>query len=527
MQPFSHHMLMRHTRTELAPAMLMASVLLGISLCGAVSAVSSSGILRSGRESLAAVDFLDTLRQAGPGQTVSLRDVTVKGPVHVTSAGLDTIRATIRLRNVTFEDPLTCDRLVFTAPVRITKSTFKRGLSMLDARFEQKVSFTKSSFGGHATFKRTHFSQAASFVDIVGNGMMSFSGAVFGETTDFTRARFLQPAYFDQAVFSSTSSFQDATFGLESSFKEAHWSAEVDFAGTRFGAESLFRYARFSGSANFDRSRFRGEVFFDKARFEKPVSFREITFVRMASFTRARFLDDVDFAHCRFKKEADFSDVDFRAPVHLNAYFGRDLILRHATGPLADLRPTPKDASTERADSTFADTARVYLHNADFGRMLFDWSQLSGRLTTADSSDTGSLQATYGVVRRHLENLGLAEDARSAHREWMDWRRQALSLWSTERLWLEVFSATTRYGTDPGRLLWWALAVILLFAFIFKRWSQDGFLSCLYLSLCTFTRLTLPPQPVGRTRLWIAVEAVIGWLFAAGFIAICVSLLSS
>ncbi len=452
----------------------------------------------------------------------------------MTSAGLDTIRVSLRLRNVTFEDPLTLDRLVFTSPVRVTKSTFKQGLSMLDARFEQEVSFTKSSFSGHATFKRTHFSQAARFVDIVGNGMMSFSGAVFdGEITDFTRAQFLQPAYFDQAAFSSATSFRDATFGLESSFKETHWSAEVDFAGARFGAESLFRYARFSGSATFDRSRFRREVFFDKARFERPVSFREITFVRTASFTRAIFGDDADFAHCSFKREADFSDVDFHAPVHLNAYFGGDLILRHATGPVADLRPTPKDATSESADSTFSDTALVYLHNADFGRMLFDWSQLSGRLAIADSVGTGSLEATYGAVRRHLENLGLAEDALSSDREWMERRRQSLPPWSAERIWLEVFSATTRYGTDAGRLLWCALGVILLFAFILRRWSPsdlaplDGFLSFLYLSLCAFTRLSLPRQPVGRARFWIGVEAVIGWLFMAGFIAICVRLLSS
>lgn len=528
---FLHKMLIpRHTRTELARVPLIASALLGISLCSAVSAASPSGGLRSGRENVAAVDFLETLRRAGPGQTVSLKDATVKGPLHLTSAGLDSIGAAIRLRNVTFEDPVTFDRLVFTGPVRITKSTFERGISMLDGRFEQKVSFTKSSFGGHATFKRTHFSQAARFVDIVSNGMMSFSGAVFGETTDFTRAQFLQPAYFDQAAFSNTTSFQDVTFGLESSFKETHWSNDVDFAGTRFGAQTLFRYARFSGIATFDRSRFRGEVFFDKARFERPVSFREITFVRLASFTRAIFIDDADFAHCRFKKEADFSDVDFHAPVHLNAYFGRDLILRHATGPVADLRPTPKDPATESADSTFSDTARVYLHNADFGRMLFDWSQLSGRLASADSANTGTLEATYGAVRRHLKNLGLAEDARSAHREWMEWRRQALPPWSAERMWLEVFSATTRYGTDPGRLLWWALAVILLFAFIFNRQSPsgpEGFLPCLYMSLCAFTRLSLPRQPVGQTRLWIAVEAVIGWLFAVGFIAICVNLLSS
>jgi hypothetical protein len=190
------------------------------------------------------------------------------------------------------------------------------------------------------------------------------------------------------------------------------------------------------------------------------------------------------------------------------------------------MRPTPRDPTTERADSTFADTSRVYLHNADFGRMLFDWSQLSGRLATADSADTGSLEATYGALRRHLDDHGMAEDARSAYREWMEWRRQSLPPWSAERIWLEVFSTTTRYGTDPGRLLWWALGVILLFTFIFKRLSADGFLPCLYLSLCTFTRLTLPRQPVGRDRLWIAAEVVIGWFVAAGFIAICVRLLS-
>ncbi len=375
--------------------------------------------------------------------------------------------------------------------------------------------------------------------------MSSFSDAVFeGETTDFTRAQFLHPAYFDQALFVHGVSFRDALFELESSFKEAHWTGEADFAGARFDEEALFRYARFGAAAMFDRSRFRRTAVFDRAHFEKAASFRDITFVRAASFARAVFEGDADFAHCRFKRRADFSDAAFRAPVHLNAYFAGDLILRHATGPLADLRSIPEDPQSESADSTFADTARVYLHNADFSRMLFRWSQLEGHLAAADSTDVSALEGAYGSLRRHLENLGLAGDARAAYREWMERRRLALPAWGAERIWLGVFSATTRYGTDVGRLLWWALGVVLFFAFVFKRRSLSfvpaetphavagaessihGFLPAVYLSVCVFTRTGLPWRPVGRARLWVLAEAVIGWLFVAVFIAICVRLLS-
>ena len=486
---------------------------------------------------ISAADFLEALRRAGPGQTVEFRDAIVEGRVHAGSAGVDSVRASIRLRSLTFRDQVTFDRVVFAGPVRISKSSFANGVSMLDTRFEQDVSFTKSSFSGHTTFKRTRFARAARFVDVTCDGMVSFSDAVFaGEPIDFTRAQFLQPAYFDDVQFAATASFRDALFELESSFKDARWSGEADFAGARFGEEALFRYARFAGAATFDGSRFRRAVYFDKARFDETVSFRDITFVREAGFARAVFAGDADFGRCRFKARADFSDATFRAPVHLNAYFGRALILRAATGPLADLRSLPDDAVTGSADSTFADTAEVYLENADFGRILVRWSQLQGRLATTDTTDVRTLEGSYGSIRRHLSAQGMAAEARAAYREWMERRRQALPAWHLERLWLEAFAATTAYGTDLVRLLQWAAALIVLFALVFRRLSSSftsataadlrGFLPALYLSFCVFARIGMPWRPVGAARLWVVAEAAIGWLCLAGFIAVSVRLLS-
>ena len=532
LSPFMRRSPQTRGRPILPPlrAMLAAIFLVGTGLHGPHAAAAAAG------ETITAADFLEAMRSTGPGQTVSFKNTLIKGQVHATSVGLDTVHATVRLRGITFEEQLALDRVVFTNPVRISKSTFKRGLSMLDARFEHDVSFAKSTFGGHTTFKRAHFMRAARFVDIVGEGMMSFSDALFdGEITDFTRARFLQPAYFDQVAFSNGTSFVDAAFELESSFKEARWDAEVGFAGARFGEEALFRYADFAGDATFDRARFRREVFFDKARFQRPASFRDITFVRTAGFTRTTFLEEADFTHCRFKRDADFGGTDFRAPARLNAYFGRDLILRQATGPLLDLRSLAVAPATERADSTFSDSARVFLHNADFGRMLFDWSRLSGRLATVDSTSSAALDAAYGMVRQHLKAMGLGDDALDAYRESMDRRRQALEWTSPERIWLEIFGMTSSYGTRPGRLLWWAVGVVLLFAVLFKQLSASfspppapgGFLSCVFLSLCVFTRVGVVAKPEGRARLWMAFETVLGWLFLGCFIAICVRLLSS
>ncbi len=58
--------------------------------------------------------------------------------------------------------------------------------------------------------------------------------------------------------------------------------------------------------------------------------------------------------------------------------------------------------------------------------------------------------------------------------------------------------------------------------------QPERILSALYLSLCVFTRVGLPWHRVGGSaRLWVAAEAVIGWLSLGAFIAICVRLLSS
>ena len=149
-------------------------------------------------------------------------------------------------------------------------------------------------------------------------------------------------------------------------------------------------------------------------------------------------------------------------------------------------------------------TRTQFLQPAYFARMLFDWTQLKGRLAAADSTHAGSTEAAYGVVRRHLKNLSRAEDARAAYREGMEQRRLALLFKGLSSSFLPAQSSPS---SEPEKL--------------------DGFLPSLYLSLCIFTRLSLPWHPEGHTRLWVAVEAVLGWLFLAGFIAICARLLSS
>ena len=54
---------------------------------------------------------------ANPAPALMLSMLTVIGSVHAAAAGVDTIRASIRPRNLTFEDPFTLDRTVFMGRV--------------------------------------------------------------------------------------------------------------------------------------------------------------------------------------------------------------------------------------------------------------------------------------------------------------------------------------------------------------------------------------------------------------------------
>ena len=473
---------------------------------------------------IAAPDLLAALRSAPTGSVLEYRDKVVRGPLFAPTADLDTIGAHLDIAQVIFLSEVALNHIVFTGDVRLADIEFRGGLSALKTRFDSGFNLVRSASRKHTSFKKAVFAETS-----------DFSGSTFAQTTSFieshfTRAifahvRFEANTYFDRAHFGDDADFRDAFFANNVQFKNAHWRGTADFGGARFVQRTRFWQARFDGSVDFDNARSRGEISFDQTTFSGPVSFRHITFVHPVGFAQAVFKYPVTFANSRFKKAVNFSGARFHADLDLKAYFKSGLDLRHSRGPSLDLLPPAGDRAAGNPDSTFTDTARIYLQHANFSNILFRWSQVEGRLATADSTDQ-NLQPIYAQLRHHLLAQGLFADARACFAAAMEYQLRGLTWTAPSWYGLQFWRLTTFYSTSLYHLVFCAGGCIVLFALCY-RLAPGANMSLgagLLFSFQTFFRTAPFTEIRGLARLLAALQTLLGWLGLGLFIATLIGL---
>ena len=187
--------------------------------------------------------------------------------------------------------------------------------------------------------------------------------------------------------------------------------------------------------------------------------------------------------------------------------------------------------------ASLTDSARVYLQHAAIDRLTADWPQLSGRLAADGDADFAELRPVYASLRRDLRARGRGREAREAWVEWMDRLRSSSSWTDPGRIPLELFSLTSRYGTDLPRLGGTGAFLILLFAGLYRvlptptgqgSGQARRLGNCLLLSAAAFARCDLRDVPeAGATRAIAAVEALLGWVWWAALVAVSIHLLLS
>jgi hypothetical protein len=462
---------------------------------------------------ISATELLDSLRRAPSTAQLEYRDIAVDGPLFSPTADLDTVRASLTFANVVFLKEVSFNGIVFNAETRFEKVQFNGGLSALGARFNGDLTLSQSTSRKHTSFKKAVFAGAADFSNNQFKQTTSFIEAHFAATS-FANTHFAADTYFERANFGKDADFRDAFFEGIAAFKETQWHGATYFGGARFQQRTRFWQARFDGPVDFDNARSRGEISFKQAVFAGPTTFRHITFVHPARFTRATFRQSVSFADSRFKKAAEFTGARFEADLDLNAYFKSVLDLRYSRGPSLNLLPPFGERATVNPDSTFTDTARVYLQRANFEHMLFRWQQLAGRLASKDSTGH-DLGFVYDGLRHHLASKGLSTDARVCFAASMDHRLQTLNWREAEWHWLQLLRLSTRYGTDIGRLALFAVGSILVFALLYRIFGlPPSFSGYLYFSLLTFLRAGPPAGSAGAriSRMLIVAQMLLGWL---------------
>lgn len=480
---------------------------------------------------IAARKLAEYMREADGDSAITFARAIVQGRIFAPAMGVDTVRAALDFTKTRFEDEIFLDEVVFLQPVRFAQSQFEDGISCRGARFDGGIDFSGSHFGGHANFKQTVLQQSANFANARFSKSAAFVDAAFqGAENSFAGARFEARTFCENAVFDGPTSFQDAAFGHVASFKETRWKAPVSFAGARFTENALFWQVHFADEALFNTAYFRREAAFNKAFFGGPASFRQAVFIRTAQFTQVRFEGVTTFAQGRFKRGADFTGSEFEQSVRLGGTFKGALNLQYAKAPLADLRSFIGVDQEAGGDSTTAATMRVYLQDAHFDQLLVNWSQLAGRLAVRDSAGSAALEPIYATLRHHFKVRGLHADADAAMVEWLDRKMQALPWTSGESLLLQFMRLSSNYGTEPWRLGSFAVGCVIVFTLFYflgrtslHSLGQSGAPTlgeCIYFSLFVFTHLgSAHWRAVGRMRLLVAVEVILGWATWALLIA--------
>ena len=461
---------------------------------------------------LPAADLLSRLQRAeGP---IHLRTTAVVGPLYAPTAGLDTVRTALHLDDVFFFDEVTLNNVVFLGPVQGERTTFANGLSLINARFHSAFGLHASRSGKHLNCKEAVFLTDADFTDGDFAGPNSFINARFAGAARFARTHFATAAYFEGTHFTGQTDFADARFAGVASFKDARWNGPASFAGARFAERALFWRTQFLGAVDFAAARADGEVSFSRATFADQAHFADFTFAQAAHFTNATFAR-VNFGGSYFRKEADFSGVQAQT-LRFNAFFNRSLDLSRAAIGTLDLHPSVQ------TDSTFAESAQLYLQQAYFDRLLVRWAHVRHRLATADSATFAALDPAYNSLRHHFLAQGLKDDAVACEIERLDRQRRALS-WAAPKRWgLELWNLCSRYGTAPLQLVLCILGSILLWALVYRLApstlrSANGderptLADCIRFSIHAFTRTDpYPWYATGKLKLLAIFQTLLSW----------------
>ena len=474
----------------------------------------------------AQLDAAELLARLKTTEPIQLRATAIVGRLHAPTAGLDTVRATVDLDDVVFLDEVTLNQVVFLAPFYGERVVFSGGLSLVNTHFHNAFSLRQSQSQKHLNLKQAVFAEACIIADGDFAESSSFIEARFDQPADFSRTRFGGPTYFEGTYFAADAGFRDAHFAGMASFKDAHWGGDAIFAGARFDQRTLFWRARFRAEADFTAIRADGEVSYAGATFTGRANFADFTFAQQAHFAGARF-GRASFAGSYFRKQADFSSVEAQS-LSLSAFFNHSLDLRHAMLGTLDLR------LHSQTDSTFARSAQIYLQHSYFDRVLVRWKQIRGRLAVADSASFDALAPAYGALRHHFLRQGLEGDAEDCLFERLDRQRRAIEIIEPKRWAMELWNISSRYGTDPTRLVIFILSFILLFGLIYRLDSKamrpaygEGsptMADCIGFSIYTFTHAGYRAwYATGRLKLLASIEALLGWISLGLLLAVALA----
>ncbi len=406
----------------------------------------------------------------------------------------------------TFDGEASFSYAKFEGGAGFVRTEFGGWVSFANAKFGGGANFRMAKFGGRAEFSSTEFGGWVSFANAKFGGRAEFSSTEFGGEATFAGTHF--PAGLDAklAQFRDAALFSGALFKGDIDFGGVDFRGHVDFSGSRFAAGSL----RVKTPVNFNLCTFRSKTDFTNARFQEPAIFSSSVIQSALYFDNVRFEDDLDLSGVLLGNHGALSFVGARCE---DIFFG----VSKPTTPkkIENVHPAVERAKITRGQPLYEELVpgcSIDLTGGFYARLLFlAWSKLRPAVeqslirmgfNTVDSKGTKAQQndikgktsesqqegrtgrkpadefvqeqkerqnAAIAALRRLAKNyqeFGSKADAIASYKFYREKRMQYQGTYLDWFIW-----ATTGFGADKSRLLYWFLGFWLIPWFL-GYWRQ-------------------------------------------------------
>jgi len=409
--------------------------------------------------------------------------------------------------NVTVIGDLIFRNLQAEGKIKITKSRLA-GVNLNDSSFSKSLDFSGSIFSSDADFSRAKFNEYTGFEEASFEKNVSFEEAEFPEAI-FVNASFLGVSRFDYATFNDYVSFSGANFS-GGSFPETTFLAITDFTSCKFDNNTDFGKASFSDVVLFKYANFEEGVDFLAATFDDVIAFTSSNITK-ANFRLAKFKGPSHFGSVNFSQDAifDLAQFDFLA-YFIGSQFDGNLSLLSA-----------KIANINLQNTTFSESSKIFLKDADFSKFQTHWSHIKKYLEYDG--------AAYLKLVKNYKDLEWFEDADDCYYQYRS-ESQNLKGWGLSRISDMLACVTCGYGVRPLNPVLCSLALIIVCTGILWRGNglrnpghmdrRTELFDAMYYTLAVFFTIPLPDlKPQGRFRYMAVLERAISWTLFALLIA--------
>ena len=365
------------------------------------------------------------------------------------------------------------------------------------------------------------------FRDFIFIGYIEFNNTVF--KTDYTS--------FLGAIFQGDVAFLAAAFIGCSLFFGATFKGDVRFIGADFQGYADFREATFEGAANFWGATFEGAAYFEEATFKGDADFRKVKFLLLNNFMGATFEGDADFGNVIFSP-------------------GNKLNLKVRGGGIIFFKHTFLE--NVFLDLDLDNGVLIVFTDSLLGNTKAQKKQIENHILQEKRKEFSQAREVFLLLKNNFHSIGRYDDESWAFKKEKDMERKGSCHFNTLHKWLWscFLNAIYGYGEKPERVIVSAIAIIIIFAFVFMNFGIDAnpqldtipkcnilkelFLgvrygdllirlkdisweqlkNCLYFSTVTFTTLGYGDfRPLeGWSRIFAGTEAFIGALMMALFV---------